>query len=45
LPDDETSLSFDIGVDCHDFYPLSYQDVKNIMAKKKWTSPFELRNR
>ncbi|MEY4933903.1 MAG: hypothetical protein RIS64_262 [Bacteroidota bacterium] len=45
LPDDETSLSFDVGVDCHDFYPLSYQDVKNIMAKKKWKPPFEPRNR
>lgn len=45
LPDDETSLSFDVGVDCHDFYPLSYLDVKNIMAKKKWTPPFEARNR
>ncbi len=45
LPDDETSLSFDVGVDSHNFYPLSYQDVKNIMAKKKWSSPFEPRNK
>ena len=45
LPDDETSLSFDVGVDCHDFYPLSYQEVKDIMAKKKWVSPFEPRNK
>jgi len=44
LPDDETSLSFDVGVDCHDFYPLSYNDVKNIMARKKWAPPFEIRN-
>lgn len=41
LPDDETALSFDVGVDSHNFYPLSYEDVKNIMAKKKWKSPFE----
>lgn len=45
LPDDEKALSFDVGVDCHDFYPLSYQDVKNIMTKKKWTPPFETRNK
>jgi len=43
LPDDGTSLSFDIGVDCHNFYPLSYQEVKAIMAKKHWTPPFEAR--
>ncbi len=44
LPDDETSLSFDVGVDCHNFYPLSYNDVKAIMAKKHWKAPFEARN-
>jgi calcineurin-like phosphoesterase family protein len=41
---DETSLSFDIGVDCHDFYPLSYEEVKAIMAKKKWVAPFPRRD-
>jgi calcineurin-like phosphoesterase family protein len=44
LPDDETSLSFDVGVDCHNFYPLSYNDVKSLMAQKKWTPPFAPRN-
>lgn len=44
LPDDIHSLSFDIGVDCHHFYPLSYPEVKEIMAKKEWTSPFAQRN-
>ena len=44
LPDDETSRSFDVGVDCHNFYPLSYEEVKAIMSKKNWTSPFESRN-
>lgn len=39
LPDLEDSLSFDIGVDCHDFYPLSYAEVKAIMAKKTWVAP------
>ncbi len=41
LKDDETMQSFDVGVDCHDFYPLSYEEVKAIMAKKKWFNPFK----
>jgi calcineurin-like phosphoesterase family protein len=41
LPDKEDSLSFDIGVDCHDFYPLSYNEVKAIMKTKNWTPPFD----
>ena len=36
LPD---SLSFDVGVDSHDFRPISYEEVKAIMAKKNWHSP------
>lgn len=40
LPDDNTKLSFDIGVDCHNFYPLSYDEVKAIMKTKKWNPPF-----
>lgn len=40
LPDDPTSRSFDVGVDCHDFYPLSYNEVKSIMNQKNWTPPF-----
>ncbi len=43
LSDDKNALSFDIGVDCHDFYPLSYEEVKEIMKKKTWTPPFENR--
>ncbi|MEM9025145.1 MAG: phosphoesterase [Bacteroidota bacterium] len=39
LPDLEDRLSFDVGVDCHDFYPLSYDEVKAIMQKKTWTPP------
>jgi calcineurin-like phosphoesterase family protein len=34
LPDDPNSLSFDVGVDCHNFYPLSFEEVTSIMAKK-----------
>jgi len=41
LEDISTSLSFDVGVDCHDFYPISYEDVKSIMKQKEWTPPFK----
>lgn len=41
LPDKIDRLAFDIGVDCHDFYPLSYAEVKAIMAKKQWVPPFQ----
>ncbi len=40
LPDLENQLCFDVGVDCHDFYPLSYEEVKAIMATKNWVPPF-----
>ncbi len=40
LPDDPKARSFDIGVDCHNFYPLSYDEVKAIMQQKDWTPPF-----
>ena len=40
LPDLEDSLSFDIGVDNHDFYPLSYEEVKAIMKTKNRVSPY-----
>ncbi len=45
LQDDPNSLSFDIGVDCHNFYPLSYDEVKAIMKTKSWKPPFEKENR
>ena len=45
LSDDPNSRSFDIGVDCHDFYPLSYEEVKVIMKSKNWTPPFAVANR
>lgn len=34
LPDDPNALSFDCGVDCHNFSPLSFNEVKAIMSKK-----------
>ncbi len=44
LPDLEDKYSFDVGVDCHDFYPLSYDEVKAIMQTKNWV-PGHMRNR
>lgn len=35
LPDDPSSLSFDVGVDCHNMTPLSFDEVMAIMAKKQ----------
>ena len=40
LPDDPKMRAIDVGVDCHDFYPLSYEEVKVLMKKKEWTPPF-----
>lgn len=34
LPDDPHALSFDVGVDCHNYTPLSYSRVKEIISKK-----------
>jgi len=37
LPDDPNALSFDVGVDCHNYAPISTADVARIMAKKSFT--------
>lgn len=34
LPDDPNSLSFDVGVDCNNYFPFSWEQVKARMAKK-----------
>ena len=34
LPDDPTSKSIDVGVDCHDYRPVSFEEIGRIMAKK-----------
>ena len=34
LPDDPNSNSFDCGVDCHNYAPLEFEEVKLIMSKK-----------
>ena len=36
LPDDPDSLSFDCGVDCHNYAPLEFSEVAKIMEKKKF---------
>lgn len=40
LPDISDALAFDVGVDCHDFYPLSWEEVKTKMQQKTWKPPF-----
>lgn len=39
LPDEKDCLAFDVGVDCHNFYPLSYPEVKKIIQAKTWEPP------
>lgn len=39
LPDDEYALQIDVGVDCHNYFPISLNEVAAIMAKKKWEAP------
>lgn len=40
LFDDPNMRSFDVGVDCHNYTPLSYDEVKSIILQKDWTPPF-----
>ena len=37
LPDDKTTKSFDIGVDCHDFKPISFEEVREKMKEYSFT--------
>jgi len=34
LPDDPNSLSIDVGINGHNYFPLSFAQIKEIMAKK-----------
>ena len=43
LPDDPTVLSIDVGVDCHDYTPISFEEIKEIMDRK--TPKSDARNR
>ncbi len=36
LPDDPTSRRIDVGVDCFDYTPVSFEAVKKLMEKKKF---------
>lgn len=36
LPDDPHARAIDIGVDCHNFAPISFDEVAAIMEKKLW---------
>ena len=36
LPDDPHARSFDVGCMLHDYRPISYARVKEIMAQKQW---------
>ena len=34
LEEDMKSLSFDVGVDCHNYFPVSFEEVKNYLRVK-----------
>jgi len=36
LPDDKYACSIDVGVDCHNFTPISFDQVTEIMNKKQF---------
>ncbi len=36
LPDDPHSLSLDVGVDCWNFTPVSFEQIAEKMSKKQW---------
>jgi calcineurin-like phosphoesterase family protein len=36
MPDDQYSLSCDVGVDAWDFYPVSMEQLNKLMKNKKW---------
>ena len=38
LIDNPNSFSIDVGVDCHNLFPLSFVEVEEIMSKKVWKS-------
>lgn len=36
LPDDPHARAIDVGVDCHNYYPIEFNEVREIMQKKLW---------
>lgn len=41
LPDDANSKSFDVGVDCHNYHPISLERALEIMATKTVENNFD----
>lgn len=41
LQDDPFSLSIDVGVDCHNYMPISYEEIKKIMSRKSGNNPVD----
>lgn len=39
LLEDKLAQSFDVGVDCHNFYPLTYEEIKAKIKMKNWKPP------
>jgi calcineurin-like phosphoesterase family protein len=44
LADEPHRLAIDVGVDCHNFTPLSYHDIKEIMSRKTPRKEHEYRD-
>jgi len=36
LPDDPNALQMDVGVDCNNYFPFSYSEIKSRMSKKTY---------
>ena len=36
LPDDPHARSIDVGVDCHNYRPIEFNEIKKIMDRKLW---------
>lgn len=43
--DKPRELSLNVGVDCHNFKPLSFEEIHKIMKNKDWKNPKMIRNR
>ena len=44
LPDLPDQLAIDVGVDCHNYSPISYSRVKHLMSQKTWVSHIKPRS-
>lgn len=36
LPDDPNARAIDVGIDCHNYFPLEFNEIKKIMGQKNW---------